>query len=47
MENENKPTRGRPTGTKKEPSKIYARGIKQSKYADLEVKLDAVIKESN
>jgi hypothetical protein len=38
--------RGRPEGTKKEPTKIYARRIKQSKYADLAPKLDELINQS-
>jgi hypothetical protein len=38
--------RGRPEGTKKEPTKIYARRIKQSKYAELAPQLDQLINQS-
>jgi hypothetical protein len=41
--NIDKKKRGRPEGTKKEPTKIYARRIKQSKYAELAPQLDQLI----
>ena len=41
--NEQQKKRGRPEGTKKEPTKIYARRIKESKYAELAPQLDQLI----
>lgn len=39
--------RGRPHGTKKEPTKIYARRIKQSKFDEIAPKLDEIIQRAN
>lgn len=39
--------RGRPHGTKKEPTKIYARRIKQSKFDEIAPKLDEIINQIN
>ena len=39
--------RGRPHGTKKEPTKIYARRIKQSKFDEIAPQLDQIINQSN
>lgn len=38
--------RGRPKGTKKEPTKVYAKRIKISKYDELAPKLDELINQS-
>lgn len=47
MNEQNKKGRGRPKGTTKEPTKIYARRIKQSKFDEIAPQLDKIINQSN
>jgi hypothetical protein len=46
MNEQNKKGRGRPKGTTKEPTKIYARRIRESKYDELASKLDELINQT-
>jgi hypothetical protein len=46
MKEEQKKGRGRPKGTTKEPTKIYARRIRKSKYDEVVPKLDELINQT-